>query len=100
MHYRVATGNKNSTNIRIYDDSTNFAITLIKISYKLEIPKNIYQLAGQILKREIVNIFKDQNVSFATIYRTIKECQQGIPCVNLPKSERPKCCLHGLSTEW
>ena len=60
------------------------------MSYKLEIRKSIYSLVGQLPKSQIINIFRDQNISPATIYRTISECEQGIPCLNLPKSGRPK----------
>lgn len=60
------------------------------MSYKLEIRKSIYNLVGHVPKREILNIFRNQNVSKTTIYRTIAECEQGIPCLNLPKSGRPK----------
>lgn len=59
------------------------------MSYKLEIRKSIYRLVGRLPKREIVNLFRDQNVSQATIYRTIRECEEGIPCTNLPKTGRP-----------
>lgn len=60
------------------------------MSYKLEIRKSIYNLVGHIPKREILNIFRNENISKTTIYRTISECEQGIPCLNLPKSGRPK----------
>ncbi|KAF2886471.1 hypothetical protein ILUMI_19702, partial [Ignelater luminosus] len=60
------------------------------MAYKLEIPKSIYRLVRQLPKRQIVNLFRDQGISPATIYRTIPECEQGIPCLNLPKTGRPK----------
>ncbi|XP_050508102.1 uncharacterized protein LOC126885559 [Diabrotica virgifera virgifera] len=45
-------------------------------------------------KRDIVNIYRDQNISKSTIYRTIRECEEGIPCVNLRKSGRPRILNH------
>lgn len=65
-------------------------IQVNKMSYKLDIRKGIYQLVGRVPKRDIVRIYRDQNISVSTIYQTIKECQEGIPCINLPKSGRPK----------
>lgn len=58
------------------------------MAYKIDIRKSIYNLVGQVQKREIVNIFRGQNISKTTIYRTIRECEEGIPCVNLPKTGR------------
>lgn len=60
------------------------------MAYKIEIRKSIYNLVGQLPNADIVNIFQGRNISRATIYRTIKECEEGIPCVNLPKSGRPR----------
>lgn len=60
------------------------------MSYKLEIRKSIYNLVGRMPKREIVNVFRDQNIGRTTIYRTIRECEEGIACMNLPKSGRPQ----------
>jgi transposase len=60
------------------------------MSYKLEIRKSIYKLVGRIPKAEICRIFQNENISRRTIYRTIAECEQGIPCLNLPKSGRPR----------
>lgn len=60
------------------------------MAYKLEIRKSIYNLVGRIPKAELIRIFENQNISRRTIYRTIAECEQGIPCVNLPKSGRPR----------
>lgn len=60
------------------------------MSYKLEIRKSIYNLVGRIPKAEIVRIFQNQNISRRSIYRTIAECEEGIPCLNLPKSGRPR----------
>lgn len=60
------------------------------MSYKLGFRKSIYNLVGRMPKREIVRIFENENISRTTIYRTIAECEQGIPCMNLPKSGRPR----------
>lgn len=60
------------------------------MSYKLEIRKSIYKLVGRVPKPEILRIFLNENISKTTIYRTIAECEQGIPCLNLPKSGRPR----------
>lgn len=60
------------------------------MAYKLELRKSIYNLVGQVPKSEIIRIFENQNISRRTIYRTIAECEQGIPCTNLPKSGRPR----------
>ncbi|KAJ8978518.1 hypothetical protein NQ317_002422 [Molorchus minor] len=51
--------------------------------------KNIYSLVGRLPKSEIVNLFRDHNVSQTTIYRAIRDCEEGIPCINLPKTGRP-----------
>ncbi|KAJ8963539.1 hypothetical protein NQ317_019036 [Molorchus minor] len=42
----------------------------------------VYNLGGRMLRRVIVNIYRDQNISKSTIYRTTKEYQE---YVNLPK---------------
>lgn len=60
------------------------------MAYKLELRKGIFNLVGQMAKRDIVNIYRTQNISERTIYRTIRDCEEGIPCVNLPKSGRPR----------
>lgn len=60
------------------------------MSYKLDIRKSIYRLVGRAPKRDIVRLYRGPDISVATIYRTIKDCQEGIPCVNLPKSGRPR----------
>lgn len=71
--------------------SINISFKFLKnMSYKLETRKSIYSLVGRLPKREIVDIFQNENISKTTIYRTIAECEQGIPCLNLPKSGRPK----------
>lgn len=41
-------------------------------------------------KRQIVHLFEDENISRSTVYQTIRECEEGIPCQNLPKSGRPR----------
>jgi hypothetical protein len=40
------------------------------------------------LKRDIVAIYRNQNISKTTIYRLIRECEEGLPCtsMNLPKT--------------
>lgn len=70
--------------------SKTFWFLLRKMSYKIDIRRGVYNLVGRMSKRDIVDIYRDQNISKSTIYRTIKECQEGIPCVNLPKSGRPR----------
>jgi transposase len=65
-------------------------LLLCKMSYKINLRLGIYNLVGRMPKRDIVDIYRDQNISKSTIYRTIKECQEGILCVNLPKSGRPR----------
>lgn len=60
------------------------------MSYKIEVRKSIYSLVGRVPKTDIVNLFIGNNISRATIYRTIRECEEGIPCLNLPKSGRPR----------
>lgn len=60
------------------------------MSYKVELRKSIYNLVGRMPKPEIVRIFENQNISHRSIYRTIAECEEGIPCLNLPKSGRPR----------
>jgi transposase len=65
-------------------------LLLCKMSYKINLRLSIYNLVGRMPKRDIVDIYREQNISKSTIYRTIKECEEGIPCVNLPKSGRPR----------
>ena len=60
------------------------------MAYKLEIQKSINNLVGQVPKTEILRIFENQHISRGTIYRTITEYEQGISCLNLPKSGRPR----------
>lgn len=60
------------------------------MSYKLDIRKGIYNLVGRIPKRDIIAIYREQNVSKSTIYNTIRDCEEGIPCINLPKTGRPR----------
>lgn len=60
------------------------------MAYKLDIRKSIHRLVGQMPKNAIVRLFQGENISKATIYRTIRESEEGIPCVNLPKSGRPR----------
>lgn len=36
-------------------------------------------------EREIVNIFRGQIMAVSTIYKSISECDEGIPSVNLPE---------------
>jgi hypothetical protein len=52
---------------------------LCKISYKINLRLGIYNLVGRMPKRDIVDIYRDQNISKSTIYRTVKECQEGTP---------------------
>lgn len=66
------------------------SICFIRMSYKLELRKSIYKLVGRVSNTEILRIFENENISRRTIYRTIAECEQGIPCLNLPKSGRPR----------
>lgn len=63
------------------------------MSYKLELRKGVYHLVGRVPTRDIVNIYENENISRATIYRAIKDCTEGRPCQNLPKSGRP-CALN------
>lgn len=58
------------------------------MSYTLLIRKNIYNLVGQMPKADIVRIFGNQDISAGTVHQVIVECQQGIPCINFPKSGR------------
>ncbi|CAH1110287.1 unnamed protein product [Psylliodes chrysocephalus] len=60
------------------------------MSYKLDIRKGIYSLVGRIPKHDIVAIYQEQNISKSTIYNTIRNCEEGIPCINLPKTGRPR----------
>lgn len=59
------------------------------MAYKLNIRKSVADLFGKISKREILTVFKGENVSRATIYRAIKDCENGIKPENKPKSGRP-----------
>ena len=37
-----------------------------------------------------LNVFGDQNIGLATIYRTIWECEESVVCINLLKSGQPE----------
>lgn len=37
-----------------------------------------------------MRIFQNKNISITTIFRTIKDCEQEVLCINLPKSNRPR----------
>lgn len=88
--HRNGFGNKNSSIDSLYCDSSVLSNICIEMSYKLDLRKSIYSLVGRLPKPEIVRLFEDQNIARRTIYRTIAECEQGIPCLNLPKSGRPR----------
>ena len=60
------------------------------MAYKLQLRRSIYNLVGKMAKKEIVNIFRNENISLSTMYQAIRECEEGIPCSNLPKSGRPR----------
>jgi hypothetical protein len=57
---------------------------IYKISYKLKLQNGIYNL----LKRDIVAIYRNQNISKTTIYRIIRECEEDLPYMNLHKAGR------------
>lgn len=48
------------------------------ISYILNIRKGIYNLVGRVQNRDIVAIYRAQNIYVSTIYQTIKEREEGI----------------------
>jgi hypothetical protein len=58
--------------------------------YQLDFRKGIYQLGGQRKKYERYQLFKYKNISKFTIYQTIKDCENGLPCVVKPK-KNAKC---------
>ncbi|KAJ8976795.1 hypothetical protein NQ317_014138 [Molorchus minor] len=60
----------------------------LKAFKSLKTPRPRWKI-GRLPKSEIVNLFRDQNVSQATIYRAIRDCEEGIACINLPKTGRP-----------
>lgn len=49
----------------------------IKMGYKVE-------LVGHMPKHDIVAVYGNQNVSKTSIYRVIKRCEEGLPCMNFP----------------
>jgi predicted transcriptional regulator len=49
----------------------------------------LYQLY-QRKKYEMYQLFKDKNISKSTIYQTIKDCENGLPCVVKPKIGEPR----------
>ena len=61
----------------------------IAMAYKLNYRKTVVELFGQLSTKEVLAVFKDKPVSRATIYRAIKDCQEGIAPQNKPKSGRP-----------
>ena len=82
--------NEKSSMACLYFDNSFRQIICLEMAYKLEFRKSIYNLVGRMPKPEIVGVFENLNISRRTIYRTIAECEQGIPCLNLPKSGRPR----------
>jgi len=60
------------------------------MAYKMDLKKSIEKLVGYLKKSEIVKIFKKQNISVSTIYRTIKDCENSVPIKNKSKSGRPR----------
>jgi hypothetical protein len=67
---------------------------IYKISYKLKLQNGIYNLVGQMLKRDIVAIYRNQNISKTTIYRIIRECEEDLPYMNLHKTGRSGVLNH------
>jgi hypothetical protein len=63
---------------------------IYKISYKLKLQNGIYNL----LKRDIVAIYRNQNISKTTIYRIIRECEEDLPYMNLHKTGRSGVLNH------
>jgi hypothetical protein len=63
---------------------------IYKICYKLKLQNGIYNL----LKRDIVAIYRNQNISKTTIYRIIRECDEDLPYMNLHKTGRSGVLNH------
>ncbi|KAJ8963044.1 hypothetical protein NQ318_018507 [Aromia moschata] len=59
-----------------------------KYCRKINKKKN-FSSVGKSSERNLVQEINEDHPD-RTIYRTIAECEQGIPCLNLPKSGRPR----------
>lgn len=60
------------------------------MSYKLDLRKAVANVFGSLSTNEILKIFKDKDISRATIYRVIKDCKEGKKQEIRPKSGRKK----------
>jgi hypothetical protein len=58
--------------------------------YQLDLRKCICQLVGQRKKYKVYQPFKDKNTLKSTIYQTIKDSENGLPCVVKPKIAKPR----------
>lgn len=58
-------------------DSLVLVIYFCKMSYKLDIRKGIYNLVGRMRKRDIVDIYREQDISLSKIYPNHKELRIG-----------------------
>ncbi|KAJ8977113.1 hypothetical protein NQ317_005241 [Molorchus minor] len=54
---------------------------------------------GRVPKAEIFRIFENETIPRRTIYRTIADCEQGIPCLNLRKKWKTTSiyCTEGIA---
>lgn len=82
-----------------FNDRSVTEVDCVVMAYKLQFRKSVYNLVGHMPRAEIVRLFENQNVSRRTVYRAIAECEEGLPCLNLPKSGRPRL-LTGHRANW
>ena len=66
----------------------------------MDLQKSIKNLVGYMRKSEIVKIFKKQNISVSTIYRTIKDCVNNVQIMNKSKGGRPQILDQKMFQNW
>lgn len=67
----------------------NAQLFSLKMSYKLDLRKQVANLFGRLSSSEIVNVFNDKPISRSTIYNVSKDCHDGKEQENKKKSGRP-----------
>ena len=56
---------------------------------QIDFRRCVYALLGQMGKAHLVKYFQVENIPCATIYRIIKRFEDGLPCENKARKDRP-----------
>ena len=47
------------------------------LAYKLDLRKSVANISGRMSSRQILQVFKDKPISRVTIFRVLRDCQDG-----------------------